>query len=624
MQGRTHNCGQLRLENAGEKVTLVGWFENIRKVSKNLGFVILRDFYGTTQIVVETEDLMEQFSAINTESTIEVTGTVRERSSKNPKLATGDIEVVPETVKVLGKCQYQELPFQINRSKEADENTRLKYRYLDLRNPEVKSKIVLRSKIVADLRSAMVAHDFMEITTPILTCSSPEGARDYLVPARKHPGKFYALPQAPQQFKQLLMASGFDRYFQIAPCFRDEDARADRSPGEFYQLDMEMAFANQEDVFAVLEDVLPPIFAKYGIYHEASTAPFKRIPYREAMEKYGSDKPDLRISLLVQDATEALADCGFEPFAGKTVKAVVAPDFKGTRKQIDKMCAEVEVISGQKAYWFKMDENGELAGGIAKFLQEKKDAVIEALGLKNGDFVALSAGTLGAAQKTAGVIRKLIGTSFDGYMKKECYEFCWVVDFPMYEIGEESGELEFCHNPFSMPQGGVEALENQDPLEILAYQYDLVCNGIELSSGAVRNHDPEIMVKAFELVGLGEEDVKAKFPAMYNAFCYGAPPHAGIAPGVDRMVMLIAGEDSIREIIPFPMNKNAQDVMMGAPAEVDEKQLREVHIKISAPEEIAYKYGWIDRDTLLESAERYGKSPYGQHLKNVADGKLKY
>ena len=584
MQGRTHNCGQLRLENAGEKVTLVGWFENIRKVSKNLGFVILRDFYGTTQIVVETEDLMEQFSAINTESTIEVTGTVRERSSKNPKLATGDIEVVPETVKVLGKCQYQELPFQINRSKEADENTRLKYRYLDLRNPEVKSKIVLRSKIVADLRSAMVAHDFMEITTPILTCSSPEGARDYLVPARKHPGKFYALPQAPQQFKQLLMASGFDRYFQIAPCFRDEDARADRSPGEFYQLDMEMAFANQEDVFAVLEDVLPPIFAKYGIYHEASTAPFKRIPYREAMEKYGSDKPDLRISLLVQDATEALADCGFEPFAGKMVKAVVAPDFKGTRKQIDKMCAEVEVISGQKAYWFKMDENGELAGGIAKFLQEKKDAVIEALGLKNGDFVALSAGTLGAAQKTAGVIRKLVGTSFDGYMKKECYEFCWVVDFPMYEIGEESGELEFCHNPFSMPQGGVEALENQDPLEILAYQYDLVCNGIELSSGAVRNHDPEIMVKAFELVGLGEEDVKAKFPAMYNAFCYGAPPHAGIAPGVDRMVMLIAGEDSIREIIPFPMNKNAQDVMMGAPAEVDEKQLREVHIKISAPE----------------------------------------
>ena len=584
-QSRTHNCNELRLSNAGEKVTLVGWYENLRKVSKNLGFLILRDFYGTTQIVVETEEMMEKLDGVNKESTISVTGTVRERSNKNTELPTGEIEVVPEGIEILGKCIYNALPFEINQSREADENTRLKYRYLDLRNPSVKSKIVLRSRIVAEIRNKMNELGFLEITTPILTCSSPEGARDYLVPARNHPGKFYALPQAPQQFKQILMASGFDRYFQIAPCFRDEDARADRSPGEFYQLDMEMAFANQEDVFAVLEDVLPPIFAKYGIYHEASTAPFKRIPYREAMEKYGSDKPDLRISLLVQDATEALADCGFEPFAGKTVKAVVAPDFKGTRKQIDKMCAEVEVISGQKAYWFKMDENGELAGGIAKFLQEKKDAVIEALGLKNGDFVALSAGTLGAAQKTAGVIRKVVGTSFDGYMKKECYEFCWVVDFPMYEIGEESGELEFCHNPFSMPQGGVEALENQDPLEILAYQYDLVCNGIELSSGAVRNHDPEIMIKAFELVRLGEEDVKAKFPAMYNAFTYGAPPHAGIAPGVDRMVMLLAGEDSIREIIPFPMNKNAQDVMMSAPSEVTQKQLDELHIAIVKPQD---------------------------------------
>ena len=584
MQNRTHTCGELRLSDAGKQVKISGWMENVRVVSANLAFVVVRDFYGTTQVVAETEDMVNTFKAITKESTISVEGTVRERDSKTDKMATGDIEIVPAKVEVLGRCQHSELPFQINRSREADEAQRLKYRYLDLRNPAVKKNIILRCNVVAALRKSMTEHGFLEITTPILTASSPEGARDYLVPARNHPGKFYALPQAPQQFKQLLMASGFDRYFQIAPCFRDEDARADRSPGEFYQLDMEMAFANQEDVFAVLEDVLPPIFAKYGIYHEASTAPFKRIPYREAMEKYGSDKPDLRISLLVQDATEALADCGFEPFAGKTVKAVVAPDFKGTRKQIDKMCAEVEVISGQKAYWFKMDENGELAGGIAKFLQEKKDTVIEALGLKNGDFVALSAGTLGAAQKTAGVIRKVVGTSFDGYMKKECYEFCWVVDFPMYEIGEESGELEFCHNPFSMPQGGVEALENQDPLEILAYQYDLVCNGIELSSGAVRNHDPEIMVKAFELVGLGEEDVKAKFPAMYNAFCYGAPPHAGIAPGVDRMVMLIAGEDSIREIIPFPMNKNAQDVMMGAPAEVDEKQLREVHIKISATE----------------------------------------
>ena len=585
MQGRTHNCGQLRLENAGEEVRLVGWYENLRKVSKNLGFVILRDFYGTTQIVVETEELLAQLSDINYESTIEVIGTVRERSAKNPKLPTGDIEVVPSKLTLLGRCRYNELPFQINHSKEADENARLKYRYLDLRNPEVKSRIILRSKIVADLRAAMIAHDFMEITTPILTCSSPEGARDYLVPARNHPGKFYALPQAPQQFKQLLMASGFDRYFQIAPCFRDEDARADRSPGEFYQLDMEMAFANQEDVFEILEDVLPPIFAKYGIYHKASQAPFARIPYLEAMEKYGSDKPDLRIKLLVQDATEALSGCGFGPFEGNTVKAVVAGNFTGTRKQLDKMCADVEVVSGQKAYWFRIDENGEAVGGISKFVQEKKAEIIAALGLKNGDFVALSAGDLRTAQKTAGVIRKAVGNSFEGYMEKECYEFCWIVDFPMYEIGEESGELEFCHNPFSMPQGGAEALESKEPLDILAYQYDLVCNGVELSSGAVRNHDPEIMVKAFELVGLGEEDVKAKFPAMYNAFCYGAPPHAGIAPGVDRMVMLIAGEESIREIIPFPMNKNAQDVMMGAPASVEEQQLRDVHIQIAREKE---------------------------------------
>lgn len=585
MQGRTHNCGELRLSNAGEQVRLVGWYENIRKVSKNLGFLILRDFYGTTQIVVETEEIMEQLSELNYESTIQVDGVVRERSSKNNKIPTGDIEVVPSKVEVLGKCRYNELPFQINHSKDADENIRLKYRYLDLRNPEVKSKIVLRSKIVADLRQSMTAHDFMEITTPILTCSSPEGARDYLVPSRNHPGKFYALPQAPQQFKQLLMASGFDRYFQIAPCFRDEDARADRSPGEFYQLDMEMAFASQEDVFAVLEDVLPPIFSKYGIYNEASKPPFKRIPYLEAMDKYGSDKPDLRINLLVQDATDVLADCGFGPFEGKKVKAIVAPAFTGTRKVIDKLCADVEVQSGQKAYWFRLDDKMELVGGISKFLQDKKDAVVAALGLKAGDFVGLTAGDLKTAQKTAGVLRKMLGASSDAYMKKDCYEFCWIVDFPMYEIGEESGELEFCHNPFSMPQGGLSALENQDPLEILAYQYDLVCNGVELSSGAVRNHDPEIMVKAFNIVGLGEDDVKAKFPAMYNAFCYGAPPHAGIAPGVDRMIMLICGEESIREIIPFPMNKNAMDIMMGAPATVDQKQLDDVHIRIQMPEE---------------------------------------
>lgn len=585
IQSRTHNCNELRLSDAGKNVTIVGWYENIRKVSKNLGFLILRDFYGTTQVVIETEEMMQVIDSVNKESTISVTGVVRERSSKNKDLATGEIEVVPEKIKILGKCIYNALPFEINQSKDADENTRLKYRYLDLRNPAVKGNIVLRSKIVAELRQKMNSLNFMEITTPILTCSSPEGARDYLVPARNHPGKFYALPQAPQQFKQILMASGFDRYFQIAPCFRDEDARADRSPGEFYQLDMEMAFASQEDVFSVVEEVLPPVFEKYGVYKTASKAPFVRIPYLESMDKYGSDKPDLRIDLVLQDATEVMADCGFGPFEGQTVKAIVFDGFTATRKVIDGICAEVEVQTANKAFWFKLDENGELVGGIAKFLQDRKEAVIAALGLKPGDFVGLTAGKKLAAQKTAGVLRKLLGAASDKHMKKDCYEFCWIVDFPMYEIGEESGELEFCHNPFSMPQGGMDALNNQDPLDILAYQYDLVCNGVELSSGAVRNHDPEIMIKAFELVGLGEDDVKAKFPAMYNAFCYGAPPHAGIAPGVDRMIMLICGEESIREIIPFPMNKNAMDIMMGAPATVEQKQLDDVHIAIKMPKE---------------------------------------
>ena len=582
-QSRTHTCGELRLCDAGKEVTLAGWYENLRRVSKNLGFLILRDFYGTTQIVIETEEMMEQIAGVNTESTISVSGVVRERSSKNPNLPTGEIEVVPTKITVLGKCIYNELPFEINRSKEADENARLKYRYLDLRNPAVKEKIVLRCNVVAELRRSMMEHGFLEITTPILTCSSPEGARDYLVPSRNHPGKFYALPQAPQQFKQLLMTSGFDRYFQIAPCFRDEDARADRSPGEFYQLDMEMAFASQEDVFAVLEDVLPPVFEKFGTYKKASTAPFTRISYRDAMEKYGTDKPDLRIDLTVQDATACMADCGFGPFEGNVVKAVVVDGFKGTRKVIDKLMADVEVQAGTKGYWFKVDENGALSGGIAKFLQERAEDVKAALGLKPGDFVGVCAGKKLAAQKTAGVLRKYLGTASEGHMRTDCYEFCWIVDFPMYEIGEESGELEFCHNPFSMPQGGLDALENKDPLDIYAYQYDLVCNGVELSSGAVRNHDPEIMVKAFQLVGLGEDDVKAKFPAMYNAFCYGAPPHAGIAPGVDRMVMLLAGEDSIREIIPFPMNKTSQDVMMGAPSAVDPKQLSDVHIQLDLP-----------------------------------------
>lgn len=580
VQSRTHNCGELRLADAGKDVTVVGWYENIRKVSKNLGFLILRDFYGTTQVVIETEEMMSVIDSVNKESTIQVTGVVRERSSKNTELPTGEIEVVPSKIEILGKCRYNALPFDINQSKDADENTRLKYRYLDLRNPAVKGNIILRSKIVAELRNKMNSLGFMEITTPILTCSSPEGARDYLVPARNHPGKFYALPQAPQQFKQILMASGFDRYFQIAPCFRDEDARADRSPGEFYQLDMEMAFASQEDVFSVIEEVLPPVFAKYGVYSNASKAPFVRIPYLESMDKYGTDKPDLRIDLVLTDATELLSGCGFGPFEGQTVKAIVVDGFTATRKQIDAICADVEVATANKAYWFKVDENGEIVGGIAKFLQDIKEQVINGLGLKPGDFVGLTAGKKLVAQKTAGVLRRLLGAASEKHMKQNTYEFCWIVDFPMYEIGEESGELEFCHNPFSMPQGGMDSLKNKEPLDILAYQYDLVCNGVELSSGAVRNHDPEIMIEAFKLVGLGEDDVKAKFPAMYNAFCYGAPPHAGIAPGVDRMIMLICGEESIREIIPFPMNKNAMDVMMGAPATVDQKQLDDVHIAI--------------------------------------------
>ncbi len=590
VQSRTHTCNDLRLEHVGTQVTIAGWMENVREVGQNLAFLVLRDFYGTTQVVLETEEMMAAVKGLNKESTISVEGTVRERDSKNPKLPTGDIEVVPSKIQVLGRCRHNELPFQINRSREADETQRLKYRYLDLRNPEVKNNIILRCNVVAALRAAMLGEGFLEITTPILTASSPEGARDYLVPSRKHPGKFYALPQAPQQFKQLLMASGFDRYFQIAPCFRDEDARGDRSPGEFYQLDMEMAFAGQDDVFAVLERVLPPIFAKYGKYDLASQAPFVRIPYLEAMDKYGSDKPDLRIDLTLTDATSLLAGCGFPPFEGNTVKAIVVTDFQGTRKQIDGICSEVEVQSGNKAYWFRYDENKEIVGGIAKFVQPIKDQVVEALGLTPGCFVGLTAGKLLAAQKTAGVLRSKLGAFCPNHMDAQRYEFCWIVDFPMYEIGEESGELEFCHNPFSMPNGGLEILKKAaagevDPLSITAFQYDLVCNGVELSSGAVRNHDPEIMIEAFQLVRLGEENVKAKFPAMYNAFTYGAPPHAGIAPGVDRMVMLLAGEDSIREIIPFPMNKNAQDVMMGAPSFVEQKQLDELNIACTAKEE---------------------------------------
>ena len=584
-QSRTHTCGELRLSDAGKKVTIVGWLENVREVGANFAFLVLRDFYGTTQVVVETDDMMRVVKDINKESTISVTGTVRERESRNKKLPTGDIEVVPETIEVLGKCVHNQLPFEINKSKDADENTRLKYRFLDLRNPAVKSNIVLRCQVVAELRRLMTEKGFLEITTPILTSSSPEGARDYLVPARTHPGKFYALPQAPQQFKQLLMTSGFDKYFQIAPCFRDEDARADRTPGEFYQLDMEMAFATQEDVLSTLEDVLVPVFHKFGKYKRVSPAPFRHIPYKEAMERYGSDKPDLRIDLEIQDISAEVQGCGFGPFEGATVKAVVVQDFTQARKWIDKLLADVEVQTGNKACWVKVDENGNLTGGVSKFLTEYQNVLTEKLGLKPGAFVCMAAGKKAAAQKTAGVIRTMLGKRVPGHFDEEQYALCWIVDFPMYEIGEESGALEFCHNPFSMPQGGLKALEDAEGdteklLAINANQYDLVVNGYESASGAVRNHDPEIMVKAFQMVGLGEDAVKAKFPAMYNAFTYGAPPHAGAAPGVDRLIMLLTGEESIREVITFPMNKNAQDLMMGAPSTVEQKQLDDVHIAI--------------------------------------------
>ena len=585
-QSRTHNCGELRLVNAGETVTLAGWLENVREVGSNFAFCVLRDYYGTTQVVIENAEMMSIIKGITKESTINVTGVVRERESKNKKIPTGEIEVVPTEIKVLGKCRHSQLPFEINKSRDADENVRLKYRYLDLRNPAVKQNIILRCQVVAALRRLMTEKGFLEITTPILTASSPEGARDYLVPARNHPGKFYALPQAPQQFKQLLMTSGFDKYFQIAPCFRDEDARADRTPGEFYQMDMEMAFASQADVLSTLEDVIVPVFKKFGKYERVSAAPFRHIPFNEAMERYGSDKPDLRIDLEVEDITAEVQGCGFGPFEGNTVKAVVVHDFNQARKWIDKLLVDVEVQTGNKACWVKVGDDGAFTGGVSKFLSSSNAAMTEKLGLKPGSFVCMAAGKKLAAQKTAGVVRTMLGKRVPGHFDENQYAMCWIVDFPMYEMGEESGQLEFCHNPFSMPQGGMQALldaegNNEKLLAINADQYDLVINGYESASGAVRNHDPEIMVKAFQMVGLGEEDVKAKFPAMYNAFTYGAPPHAGAAPGVDRLVMLLTGEESIREVITFPMNKNAQDLMMDAPTTVSQKQLDDVHILIN-------------------------------------------
>ena len=576
---RSHTCGELRKEDEGKKVKLSGWLDSKRDKG-GLLFAVLRDFYGVTQVVCSEEPCLSQLRDIPTESTVAVEGKVVLRSAPNEKLPTGLIEIVPERVEVLGRRCVQALPFEVSHSTEAGEDARLRYRFLDLRNPAVKDKIILRSQIIADLRKLMTERGFFEISTPILTSSSPEGARDYIVPSRIYPGEFYALPQAPQQYKQLLMCSGFDRYFQIAPCFRDEDARADRSPGEFYQLDIEMAYATQDDVFEVLEGVLPPVFAKYSGW-EADKPPFRRIPYLEALEVYGSDKPDLRNPLIIKDVTELMQNCGFDPVLLKHVKAIAVKGVNVPRKWIDKTVEEFKVkTEGGAMYWFKLDENGAPAGGIAKFVAPEIEKYKALLGIEKDAFVAIVAeDKLGIAQKRAGILRTMLGTGLD-LLEKNVYRFCWIVDFPMYEIGEESGQLEFCHNPFSMPQGGMKALEEQNPLEVLAYQYDIVCNGVELSSGAVRNHDPEIMLKAFSLVGLDKKAVESKFPALYHAFEYGAPPHAGVAPGVDRMVMLICDTVNIREVIAFPMNAKARDLMMNAPSPVEQKQLDEVHISI--------------------------------------------
>lgn len=581
MELRTHNCGELRQSDEGKHVKLCGWLSSVRDLGAVI-FFVLRDYYGYTQAVVSDEEKKEQIRSIPRESTISIEGKVVLRSAPNQDMPTGMIEIEPDKIDLLGKC-YELLPFEIATSTQSREDVRLKYRFLDLRNPDVKSKIVFRSKVVSWLRNKMTSLGFLEITTPILTSSSPEGARDYIVPSRLYPGHFYALPQAPQQYKQLLMASGFDKYFQIAPCFRDEDARADRSPGEFYQLDTEMCFATQEDVFAVMEEVLSGVFKEFSpAGYKVDQGPFRRITYRDAMRDYGSDKPDLRNPLLVKDVTDILSERA--PFfeKGKAIKAIAVNDFKETRKWIDALVEKAKLNGASNMYWFKLDEKGELAGGIAKFLADSKDALVERLGLKAGGFVAILAEEKGV-EKQAGYIRTELGVGLD-LLEKNAFRFCWIVDFPMYEYDDE-GNLGFCHNPFSMPQGGLDALNNMDPLDIVAYQYDSVVNGVELSSGAVRNHEPAIMERAFEIVGYGKEVIEEKFSALYNAFKFGAPPHAGIAPGVDRIVMLLANEPSIREIITFPMDRNARDVLMGAPSTVTDKQLREVHIKIDMPKE---------------------------------------
>ena len=576
---RTKNCGELNIKNVGETVELAGWIQKIRNLGGMI-FIDLRDEFGITQIVLNDEKLQEEAKELNSETCIHIEGKIVERSNKNKKISTGEIEVVASKIEVLGKCKNV-LPFEINTDQEVREDLRLEYRFLDLRNEKLHNNILLRSKILKTLRDKMDELGFTEIQTPILANSSPEGARDYLVPSRLNPREFYALPQAPQQFKQLLMVSGFNKYYQIAPCFRDEDPRADRAPGEFYQLDYEMSFATQEDVFKIMEEVVPYTFKKFTNW-EVDEGPFIRIPYKEAMEKYGIDKPDLRNPLIIQDVTKVFENSDFKAFAGKIIKAIVVPNgAEQGRKFFDKMTefALTEEVGAKGLAWVKIEKNGALAGGISKFITEEMKEILEKeYNAKENSSIFFIADEFTKAQKIAGLIRIELGKRLD-LLEKNVYRFCYIVDFPMYELSDE-GTIDFSHNPFSMPQGGLEALETKDPLDILAYQYDLVCNGYEMASGAVRNHNPEIMVKAFEIAGYTEEDVKERFGALYNAFQYGTPPHAGAAPGVDRMVMLIADSTNIREIIAFPKNKRARDLLMRAPSVVSEKQLEDVHIQL--------------------------------------------
>ena len=580
---RTHNCGELRIENKGQKVKIAGWVQRIRNLG-GMKFIDIRDQYGITQIIIaENEEMQKQVSDLVTESVISVEGTVQERTSKNSKIPTGDIELQAEKIELLGKCKNV-LPFEVNSEKvdisSVREDLRLEYRYLDLRNEKLHNNILLRSKIMKFVRDKMDELGFSEIQTPILANSSPEGARDFLVPSRLHPGEFYALPQAPQQFKQLLMVSGFDKYYQIAPCFRDEDPRADRAPGEFYQIDFEMSFATQEDVFKVLEELITSTFKKFSTW-KVEEGPFIKIPYREAMEKYGSDKPDLRNPLIIQDVTTLFKDTEFNAFKDKVIKAIIVPNGASQgRKFFDNMTKyAIEELGAKGLAWVKIDEENNVTGGISKFITENIQKELEKIGATANSSIFFIADELKTAQKIAGQIRIELANRLD-LIEKDVYKFCFIVDFPMYELSDE-GKIDFNHNPFSMPQGGMDALLNSDPLEILAYQYDVVCNGYEMASGAVRNHNPEIMVKAFEIAGYPEEEVEKRFGALYNAFKYGTPPHAGAAPGLDRMIMLIANEPNIREVIAFPKNKKARDVLMGAPGKVMEEQLKEIHIRVS-------------------------------------------